>query len=53
MSQKSKAELNRTSSSKEIGLFATLSNWEAWLAGNHRSSQERLHQPRRIGKLTK
>jgi len=39
MSQKGKAELNRTSSSKEIRLFATVSDWEAWLAGNHRSSQ--------------
>jgi hypothetical protein len=53
MSQKGKAELNRTSSSKEIRSFTTLSDWEDWLAGNHRSSQERLHQPRRIGKLTK
>jgi hypothetical protein len=39
MSQKGKAEPNRTSSSKETRLFATLSDWEAWLAGNHRGSQ--------------
>jgi hypothetical protein len=53
MSQKGKAEPNRPSSSKEIGLFATLSDWEDWLAVNHRSSQERLHRPRRIRKVTK
>jgi uncharacterized protein YdeI (YjbR/CyaY-like superfamily) len=38
MSQKGKAEPNRTSSGKEIRLFAKLSDWEAWLVENYRSS---------------
>jgi hypothetical protein len=38
MSQKAKAEPNRTSSGREIRRFAKLSDWEAWLLENHRSS---------------
>ena len=38
MSQKGKAEPNRTSSGKEIRRFGKLSDWEAWLVENYRSS---------------
>jgi uncharacterized protein YdeI (YjbR/CyaY-like superfamily) len=40
MSQRGKTKPKRTSSEKEIRLFAKPSDWEAWLAGNHGSSQE-------------
>lgn len=39
MSQKAKTKPTRTSSEKEIRLFARPADWEAWLAENHRSSQ--------------
>ena len=39
MSQRGKTKPKRTSSEKEIRLFAKPSDWEAWLAGNHGSSQ--------------
>jgi len=39
MSQRGKTKPKRTSSEKEIRLFARPSDWEAWLAGNHGSSQ--------------
>src|SRR5438270_11491180 len=39
MSQRGKTKTKRTSSGKEIRLFAKPSDWEAWLSGNHRSSQ--------------
>jgi uncharacterized protein YdeI (YjbR/CyaY-like superfamily) len=40
MSQRGKTKPKRSSSEKEIRLFAKPSDWEAWLAGNHGSSQE-------------
>lgn len=39
MSQRGKTKPKRTSSEKEIRLFAKPSDWEAWLAGKHGSSQ--------------
>src|ERR1051325_6720149 len=39
MSQRGKTKPQRTSSEKEIRLFAKPSDWEAWLAANHGSSQ--------------
>lgn len=39
MTQKGKTKATRTSSDNETRLFAKVSDWEAWLAGNHRSSQ--------------
>jgi len=38
MSQKAKTKAKRTTSEKEIRLFANPSDWQAWLAGNHGSS---------------
>lgn len=39
MAEKSKTKAKRATSSKEIRLFAKPSDWEAWLAENHGSSQ--------------
>jgi uncharacterized protein YdeI (YjbR/CyaY-like superfamily) len=39
MSQRGKTKPKRSSSEKEIRLFAKPSDWEAWLAGKHGSSQ--------------
>jgi uncharacterized protein YdeI (YjbR/CyaY-like superfamily) len=39
MARKTKTKAKRTTSEKEIRLFAKPSDWQAWLAANHRCSQ--------------